>query len=182
MGRSTTAAAFLAGVAVGALVGHRSGAQREAPAIATPSGTVSPMVRAVESLPARPLSTGQQQEASSPELDAALLEVELLRGQLAAFGGLPVLDWPEDLPDALLPEQLEARMRAEVAAVPGLTLEGMDCSEFPCMALVALAPDLPSSTGSVAPALAWVETAAGHQARVSMECNARRPGGPQDCV
>lgn len=176
MGRATVAAAFAAGIAVGALGGHWTGAQPEAPEVAAPSGTVSPAIRTVERLPARAPSEPQERGAASPDLDAALVEIELLRGQLAAFGGLPVLDWPEDLPDTLRPGALEARMQAEVAAVPGLTLERMDCSEFPCVALVAIAPELPSSTSSVAPALAWVEPAVGHEVDVSMAC------GPEDCV
>lgn len=50
--------------------------------------------------------------------------------------------WPEDLPPAWAPAAFEANLRSPVEA-GGMTdqLLSVDCSEFPCLALIEAAPD-----------------------------------------
>jgi ferric-dicitrate binding protein FerR (iron transport regulator) len=59
----------------------------------------------------------------------------LARGQLASLQGRPI-PWPTDVAEAYRPAPLEASLRALVAKHPGLSLEALDCSEFPCVAIL----------------------------------------------
>ena len=60
----------------------------------------------------------------------------LTRGQLQGLTGQPQ-PWPTDLPDAFLPAAFERSMRALVAQEGAGELLALDCSEFPCLTVLA---------------------------------------------
>lgn len=80
----------------------------------------------------------------SPEEELARLREEnaqlrfenaLVKGSLATHQGAP-LDWPADLPELLREEGFSARVSAAAAAIEGLDLVDIDCSEYPCLAVL----------------------------------------------
>ena len=72
--------------------------------------------------------------ALEEELEAARVKNAVLEGQLAARDGTPV-DWPTNLPDGLTSDRFEATFQAVAGDVDGLTLDRVDCSEYPCIAV-----------------------------------------------
>ncbi|MCO4745464.1 MAG: hypothetical protein KC912_11800 [Proteobacteria bacterium] len=72
-------------------------------------------------------------EELSVGLEQAQMEAAFLRGQLATHEGDPV-PWPEDVPEGLQPDNLEA---AFAMAFEGIgTIVSMDCEEYPCIVVV----------------------------------------------
>lgn len=69
------------------------------------------------------------------ELTRAELSTDIARGQLASHEGDP-MPWPDDLDDAYRPEAFEETIEAALDEVPFGELEVMDCSEFPCFAVI----------------------------------------------
>lgn len=81
-------------------------------------------------------------EAAAATVADLRAEVEALRQALAlreeeakAVEGAPS-PWPDALPAPFRPEGVEAALREIVTAVPGLVYEGVDCAEYPCLALL----------------------------------------------
>ncbi|TNE85462.1 MAG: hypothetical protein EP330_25600 [Deltaproteobacteria bacterium] len=75
----------------------------------------------------------QSVDELSAGLEQAQMEAAFLRGQLATHEGDPV-PWPADVPEALLPDNLEA---AFVDAFEGIgAIVSMDCEEYPCIVVV----------------------------------------------
>lgn len=64
------------------------------------------------------------------------LELAVARGQVQAHEGKSI-PWPKDAPAALRPDAFEAFVRARVAKIPGASLAELDCSEYPCIAVLS---------------------------------------------
>lgn len=71
----------------------------------------------------------------SGELERARVTASLTRGQLQGQEGTPQ-PWPEDLAEIYRPAAFEAAIDSALAEVPFGDLEILDCSEFPCFAVV----------------------------------------------
>ena len=69
------------------------------------------------------------------ELEAARLGQVLTRGQLEAHQGTPQ-PWPEDLADAYRPDAFEEALQEAIQELPFGDLELVDCSEYPCFAVI----------------------------------------------
>ena len=69
------------------------------------------------------------------ELDKLRLTNQFLEGQLSANGIRPN-DWPETLPAPLEPEAFTANIKAALKDFPELKLMDIDCSEYPCVAVI----------------------------------------------
>ncbi|MCP4867876.1 MAG: hypothetical protein GY898_04085 [Proteobacteria bacterium] len=69
------------------------------------------------------------------ELTRAEMSSDIARGQLASHEGEPIA-WPEDLDDVYRPEGFEANIEAALAEVPFGEIEVLDCSEYPCFAVI----------------------------------------------
>lgn len=69
------------------------------------------------------------------ELQALRFENAVARGQLLREVGEP-LEWPEDLPEAYEPESFEAWLEEQVEALGDAEIAALDCSEYPCVAVV----------------------------------------------
>jgi hypothetical protein len=81
-----------------------------------------------------------QVDSLQKELDRARFEQALAKGQIAQHEG-KARDFPEDLPDVLRPAGFGAALKDLVAGVEGASLLSVDCSEYPCVALVEFADD-----------------------------------------
>jgi hypothetical protein len=57
------------------------------------------------------------------------------RGQLEAVEGRPV-PWPDDAPAGMRPEVYESSLRALLEGQPGAELSAIDCTEYPCVAVI----------------------------------------------
>lgn len=66
-------------------------------------------------------------------LEQSQLEASFLRGQLANHEGDPV-PWPKDVPEALLPANLEAAFTRAFEDIGSVV--HMDCEEYPCIVVV----------------------------------------------
>lgn len=73
--------------------------------------------------------------ALQDELAALQLERDMQQGALEALEGRPQ-DFPEDLPEAFTEAGVRSRVDALVNANENIELVGIDCDEFPCMAIV----------------------------------------------
>jgi hypothetical protein len=60
----------------------------------------------------------------------------LVRGQLKAEQGDPSTWEDADVPDAMRPERFEAELRAALEGAPDVAIDRVDCSEFPCIAVL----------------------------------------------
>lgn len=69
------------------------------------------------------------------ELEAAKLGRDLTRGQLETHQGTPQ-PWPDDLPDVYRQDAFEAAVEEALKEQPFGDLEVLDCSEFPCFAVI----------------------------------------------
>lgn len=69
------------------------------------------------------------------ELQALRFEAAVAKGQLLREVGEP-LAWPEDLPEAYEPEAFEDWLEDQVAALGDAEIAAVDCSEYPCVAVV----------------------------------------------
>ena len=69
----------------------------------------------------------------SAKLKEAEMSAAFLKGQLGNHEGVPSA-WPADIPDSMVPENLEAFF-AELFAGIGEVVD-MDCEEFPCVVVV----------------------------------------------
>ena len=107
--------------------------------------TFSPLRRQQEAHTA-PAAGGGGMGASAPDLEAELaalreevaalrLERDLQSGALKAMAGEPQ-DWPESVPEAFREAAFSEGIRDLVASRPALELIGVDCEEFPCLAIV----------------------------------------------
>lgn len=140
--------AALAGAAVTVTV--YEGVARVTPAEAAPIELAAGETRTVGvggaggRAPERLAGSGATDAETSPteriralEEQVARLELEnqVARGRLVGLEGKP-LDWPADLPAAFRPDAFEAALRAAAAKVPGAEVVGLDCEEFPCIAVL----------------------------------------------
>ncbi len=69
------------------------------------------------------------------ELEAARLGHDLARGQLEGHQGTPQ-PFPDDLPEVYRESAFEAAVEEALAEHPFGALEVLDCSEFPCFAII----------------------------------------------
>jgi anti-sigma factor RsiW len=69
------------------------------------------------------------------QLESARIRGTLTRGQLESHEGVPQ-PWPEELSEVYRPEAFEAALEAALEEVPFGDLEVLDCSEYPCVAVV----------------------------------------------
>ncbi len=69
------------------------------------------------------------------ELQTAELRADLARGRVEAHEGTPA-PWPADLPAAFGPEGFTEAIAAALEEVPFGTLHHLDCSEYPCYAVI----------------------------------------------
>lgn len=97
-----------------------------------PLGPVSARAPSARSEPT-PVVTAGAELAS--EVERLRFENELLRGQLALHEGVPA-PWPDALPEALRRDRFAAHAKDVVEGVEGLELLSVDCSEFPCLAVL----------------------------------------------
>lgn len=106
-----------------------------------------PMRKVVRNAPATPSSAPVQLQQAAPQvtsyiaglerdLEQAKFQNSLLEGQIAARDGVAV-EWPSDLPNGLTPETFEATLRAVADDVPKMSLDRVDCSEYPCLAVLS---------------------------------------------
>lgn len=84
----------------------------------------------------------QVPEEVQAELDKLRLQNQFLEGQLSA-NGIRANEWPEDLPAHLEPETFRATMESKIGDYPDLKLMDVDCSEYPCVALIEDLSDEP---------------------------------------
>jgi hypothetical protein len=73
--------------------------------------------------------------ALQDELAALQLERDMQQGALEALEGTPQ-DFPEDLPEAFTEAGVRSRVQAMVNGNDNIELVGIDCDEYPCMAIV----------------------------------------------
>jgi hypothetical protein len=102
-------------------------------------------VPATVAAPGVPRSTNEaelraQVDSLQEELDRVRFEQSLAKGQLARHEGKPQ-EFPADLPDVLRPAGFEPAMKDLVAGIDGASLLSVDCSEYPCVALVEFADE-----------------------------------------
>ncbi len=99
-----------------------------------------PVADTVSDLRAQVVALQAELDQARQEADGAKLAGAIANGQLANVQGQPAV-WPTDVPAALRPEAYEADVRAAVASIPGAKVTDVDCSEYPCLALVTLSTD-----------------------------------------
>jgi hypothetical protein len=117
----------------------------ETQTLAAPQGDEGPAVarRSQERGPASDPVTLQAELSQLREENARLrTEAEIARGQLSTHEGQPQ-PWPADLSADYRPAAWEARVRAEVAKVPGVEVDRVDCEEFPCITVLKAAGGTP---------------------------------------
>lgn len=112
--------------------------------IAPPRAALAGLAPITETPPSEDPRTLEALEAENAQLRQQLAEAQfssaVARGQVARSQGDPS-PWPADLDPAWAPAAFEQHLRAEVAKIPGLELQQLDCEEFPCVATL-LAKDL----------------------------------------
>lgn len=69
------------------------------------------------------------------ELERSRMTGAIARGQLESVEGTP-REWPDDLPDVYQPAAFEESIAAALEEVPFGDVETIDCSEYPCFAVV----------------------------------------------
>ncbi|NOY26490.1 MAG: hypothetical protein GXP62_11510 [Oligoflexia bacterium] len=94
-------------------------------------------VRRDSSLDRARLSADVSRELDRLERENARLEQEnaMVRSSLAAKQG-PPMAWPDDLPPALGADAFPSSVRQALADLPNVDLVTVDCSEYPCLAVV----------------------------------------------
>jgi hypothetical protein len=105
-----------------------------------PGAAVAP--RPLTGTPAEQIA---QLRAENAELKQKLQEAEfsgaIARGQVASTQGVPS-EWPDPVPEGFGPAEFDSKLRAAVAKVPGLAVHDVDCSEYPCLALLTTTGDV----------------------------------------
>jgi hypothetical protein len=76
------------------------------------------------------------------ELDSVSTDRGLAENRVVALEGKPQ-PWPEDLPKGYSPEEFRATLTEALASQEGAELVDIDCSEYPCIAVL----DLPTEGG-----------------------------------
>jgi hypothetical protein len=105
------------------------------------------------------LSVERQPKAAQREnsqCDKLQFENTLLRGQLAALGGLPN-EWPTALPMGVASSDVDSWVTSSFTEADGLMVARLDCDEYPCLAAIAYDEDLPSSSEPIEQQLADFE-------------------------
>ncbi len=69
------------------------------------------------------------------ELEAVRAELAIAQGQIEVLVGVP-RGWTDDVPSELRPERVDARLEAFLADQEHLELVELDCSEYPCVAVL----------------------------------------------
>ena len=69
------------------------------------------------------------------ELDRLRVEAAMAKGQLSHYEGDPQ-PWPEDVPQGFMPTAFETTVREALADREDAELLDVDCSEFPCVAVI----------------------------------------------
>ncbi len=98
--------------------------------------------------PARPLPAGATQAQTIAHLKERIDELEgalsrseftgaIAQGQLVAHVGAPQA-WPEDVAEGLQPDAFSEHLEAAVEAFEGAEVAEIDCSEYPCIAVLEL--------------------------------------------
>jgi hypothetical protein len=122
----------------GVVVGAASAAAWRAPGPAEPEPVVASVTEPGAG-PARPCATlselHQRERTATLRRDATRARIATLEQERTAIAGEPV-DWTDDLPAALGPDQVPARFR-QAAAEAGLTVHDVECEEPPCVAVVS---------------------------------------------
>jgi hypothetical protein len=113
---------------------------------ATGPTTPAAAPRGIPVPPERPLPAGATEAQTIAhlrdrvdELEEALQQAEftgaLAQGQLVAHMGEPQ-QWPDDVRPELQPDLFEERLNAALEANPEANLVELDCSEYPCIAVI----------------------------------------------
>lgn len=113
-------------------------ASRPATRAAAPSAALAPRLSPPADLP-----------ACVDQLDALSVQLAVLEKQLAAYGGARA-EWPDDAPAAVRPEAVRAWLEEEMQGEP-VSLETLDCDEYPCVAVFRYAEGQPTSTEVIGP-------------------------------
>lgn len=102
--------------------------------VSTHSGS---SIRRDSSLDQARLSADVGRELDRLERENARLEQEnaMVLGSLSTNQGQPMA-WPDDLPTALGPDAFRTSVRQTLIVLPDVDLVTVDCSEYPCLAVV----------------------------------------------
>ncbi|MBX2804017.1 MAG: hypothetical protein KTR31_40450 [Myxococcales bacterium] len=110
--------------------------------VEAPDGTVTAVPRVGDQPTAVPRALPDAQlEEALRTIERLQLELALVRGRLTTHEGTP-LSWPEDLPPLLAPEAFARAVHGELPLHPDVELLGVDCSEYPCAAVLYSPLDL----------------------------------------
>lgn len=134
---------FTVGVAVGAagvLLRTRS---------PTAPLAVAPSASAPSAPPPASVAVPTDLPACAQQVSALTVENSVLRKQLASYGGVRS-EWPEQVAAAYEPQNVRDWL---TEALPGLpvTLEQLDCDEYPCLMVVRYADGEPAASTVVDP-------------------------------
>ena len=126
-------------IVVGLTVGWGlSALTSDPPALATSPASSKTTRAQVSALPRPTAVTGGSSPALPPDDEVARLRLEnaVLSGQVNALQGTESL-WPDQAPETLTPERYTGLLRTLFADEQLGTLGDVDCSEYPCVAVVA---------------------------------------------
>ena len=153
---------IVGGFAAGGSLGAIAGWLGRGPVVA--SG--APDVRVVEVAAAPGPSPGVLRPPSAApsacpdELATARTENAVLTEQLRLLGGARS-EWPADVPAVASASAVRAWIDGAVAKAPGVSLEELDCDEFPCVAFVRYPDGAPGSSAVIDPITAAFREAGG---------------------